>query len=105
MTKTATSTQKSQTDLSSPDSNRKAKSSGKRRRTLRQEIRRRVLISVAAAIVYVLSIGPMYWTYYNAKYNTGTALIAAIYEPLYLLCGWIPWLAMIVDAYVMLWIS
>ena len=77
----------------------------KRRRTLRQEIRRRIVATAVGFVLYVLSIGPMYWTYYDAKYNTGPLWIAVIYEPLFYLCLFIPPLSWIVDAYVMWWIG
>lgn len=75
------------------------------RRTLRQEIARRAKISAVAFVVYVLSIGPMYWPYYNSKFNLGHPIIAAIYEPLYILCQWIPPLSWLVDNYILLWIT
>lgn len=75
------------------------------KRSLWQEIRRRLIITFVAFVLYVLSIGPLYWQYYNAKFNTGSALLAAFYEPLYLLCAYIPPLSRLVDAYIMLWID
>ncbi len=54
--------------------------------------------------LYVLSIGPMYWTWIEAKHVDGSHLIAAFYEPLWKLAGWIPPLGEWVNWYVCLWI-
>lgn len=55
-------------------------------------------------VVYVLSIGPLYWQWYAGKYVSGPTVIAAFYEPLWILCGWFPPLGRLVNWYVSLWI-
>lgn len=54
--------------------------------------------------IYVLSLGPMYWRWWEGKYMHGSKLIAAFYEPLFLLSGWIPPLGWFVNGYVHLWV-
>lgn len=48
--------------------------------------------------IYVLSLGPMYWTWIRAKHVDGNSVIAAIYQPLWVLGGlidpfgeWLNW--------------
>ena len=77
----------------------------KPRRTFKQEIRRRIIALCIAIVAYVLSVGPMYWSYYDAKYNTGSLVLAMVYEPLFRLCEFIPFLGRMIDAYIMLWIG
>ncbi len=55
-------------------------------------------------VVYVLSIGPLYWQWFQGKYVSGPTIVAAFYEPLWLLCGWIPPLGRFVNWYVRFWI-
>ena len=55
-------------------------------------------------VVYILSIGPLYWQWYMGKHVNGPTLIAALYEPLYQLCGLIPPLGWFVNWYVHFWI-
>lgn len=59
---------------------------------------------VVTCVLYVLSIGPLYWQWYAGKYVSGPTVIAAIYEPLWLLCGWFPPLGELVNWYVSWWI-
>jgi len=54
--------------------------------------------------LYVLSIGPMYWIWIEAKYVDGSYIVAAFYEPLWRLCGLIPFLGDWVNWYVSFWI-
>ncbi len=54
--------------------------------------------------VYVLSIGPMYWPWYNAKYVEGPLIIAAFYEPLWLLAGWVPAIGDALNWYCSFWV-
>lgn len=57
-----------------------------------------------AFALYTFSIGPMYWTWYAGKYATGSAMIAALYEPLWRLAGWIPAFGDWLNWYVRWWI-
>ena len=52
---------------------------------------------------YVLSIGPMYWQWYSAKFVNGSPYVAAFYEPLWALSHWVPWFGEWLDFYVQLW--
>ena len=54
--------------------------------------------------IYVFSLGPMYWHWWEGKYLYGSKLIAAFYEPLYLLTKWIPPLGWFVNSYVHIWV-
>ncbi len=54
--------------------------------------------------LYVLSIGPMYWTWIAAKHVDGSYYIAAFYEPLWFLAGLVPPLGEWLNWYVCLWI-
>jgi hypothetical protein len=64
-----------------------------------------VLIQILITwVIYVLSIGPLYWQWYAGKYVNGPSVIAAFYEPLWRLCGVFPPLGRFVNWYVSLWI-
>ncbi len=54
--------------------------------------------------IYVLSIGPLYWTWYAGKHVGDPNLVAIFYEPLYQLAGLIPPLGWFLNWYVALWI-
>jgi hypothetical protein len=54
--------------------------------------------------IYVFSLGPMYWHWWEGKYMNGSRLVAAFYEPLLLLSGWIPPLGWFVNSYVHVWV-
>lgn len=53
---------------------------------------------------YILSIGPMYWSWVGAKQVDGSYYIAAIYEPLWFLAGVFPDLGEWLNWYVRFWI-
>jgi hypothetical protein len=59
---------------------------------------------IIALAIYVASIGPMYWHWYQAKYLNGWWILAAIYEPLFIVAGWIPPLGRWLNWYICLWI-
>ena len=44
-------------------------------------------VTLLLVAIYVLSIGPMFWVWYDAEYFTGNLLIRVFYAPLRLLCG------------------
>lgn len=54
--------------------------------------------------VYVLSIGPLYWKWFEGKHVSGPNLVAAFYEPLYQLAGIFPPLGEFLNWYIALWI-
>lgn len=55
--------------------------------------------------IYVLSIGPLYWQWYGARFAGGSTLLAAFYEPLVIIAQWIPPFGEWMDWYVGLWIG
>ena len=54
-------------------------------------------------LIYVLSIGPMYWQWYEARYMHGSTWVLFLYEPLHQACR-IQFIADFVDWYIDLWI-
>ena len=56
-------------------------------------------------VIYALSIGPLYWQWYGARFAGGSPLLAAFYEPLFRLASWCPPLERWMDWYVSLWIT
>ncbi len=65
------------------------------------EIAQRTFLLLA---LYVLSIGPMYWHWYNGKFVTGSKVVAAFYEPLFIAANLIGPFGEWLDWYVELWI-
>ena len=61
-------------------------------------------LAIALAI-YIGSIGPMYWKWHQSKFLNGPWIFAALYEPLYLVAGWIPPFGRWLNWYVSLWIG
>jgi len=58
-----------------------------------------------AFIIYVFSIGPMYWSWYRGVYCEGPQIAVRIYSPLYHLAGWCPPFGEWLNWYVQLWID
>ena len=54
--------------------------------------------------LYVLSIGPLYWTWYESQFVGGSSIIAAFYLPLVALAEWVPPFGDWIEWYVHLWI-
>jgi len=54
--------------------------------------------------VYTLSIGPMFWMWYEANFLDGHRWIAAFYFPLLYACERIEWFGNLVNWYINLWI-
>jgi len=52
----------------------------------------------------IISIGPMFWVWYEAVYVNGSVLVAKFYAPLVWLCDHIPWLSELVNRYINWWI-
>ena len=76
----------------------------KKRTSLRRAIVRRLVVAAVLLTLYVLSIGPLYWEWYDSRFNDGGLFWGAFYEPLFqagLLC---PPLARLIDSYIMLWV-
>jgi len=55
--------------------------------------------------LYVLSIGPLYWQWVDAKYASGSTWLAAFYEPLYLLGELWPLFGKCVNWYLTFWVG
>ncbi len=68
-----------------------------------REIRKRLMATMIVLAVYVLSIGPMFWSWYESKYLGGSPLVAAIYEPLLWTTEY-PLIRHILNAYIDWWI-
>ncbi|GIX03448.1 MAG: hypothetical protein KatS3mg113_0454 [Planctomycetaceae bacterium] len=54
--------------------------------------------------LYVLSIGPMFWTWYEGMYLDGPAWVVAFYTPLLYVCDRWEWLSWAVNTYINWWI-
>ncbi|MEO1996758.1 MAG: hypothetical protein ABGZ17_15950 [Planctomycetaceae bacterium] len=63
----------------------------------------RILVLSYVWFLYALSIGPMFWLWYDSKYLGGASLVARIYEPLLWSCE-IPPVGRAVNWYINLWI-
>jgi hypothetical protein len=55
-------------------------------------------------ILYTLSIGPMFWYWYEANYLGGDPWIAAFYWPLVFVCDHVEPYGDMVNWYINLWI-
>lgn len=73
--------------------------------SLREWVLRVIERSFLLLAVYVLSIGPMYWHWYGARFAGGSILLAAFYEPLIFIAQLFPAFGRWMDWYVSLWIS
>ncbi|MEX0727077.1 MAG: hypothetical protein WD065_12450, partial [Planctomycetaceae bacterium] len=60
---------------------------------------------IALFVLYVASIGPLYWTWYESMYLSGPKWIARLYYPLLLLCSIVPPFGDLVDWYIGLWVG
>jgi len=58
---------------------------------------------VLLVVVYALSIGPMFWQWYEAQYLSGSKLVVALYEPL-LYATRIPIIEKLLNDYINWWI-
>ncbi len=66
---------------------------------------KRLIVLAIFTTLYVLSIGPMWWTWYSGMYVSTQSdyWVIAFYEPLRLACH-IEWIDRIVTAYIEWWI-
>ena len=66
---------------------------------------KRLIVMTILTTLYVLSIGPMWWTWYSGMYVSTQSdyWVIAFYEPLRLACH-IEWIDRIVTAYIEWWI-
>lgn len=56
-----------------------------------------------SCLFYTLSIGPMFWTWYGARYVGGSRWVITFYAPLQYACEVNPYFGDCVDAYIMWW--
>ena len=56
-------------------------------------------------VLYALSIGPFYWTWYKSRFVSGSSSIAAFYEPLVWLANVVPPFGKWMNWYIHLWIG
>jgi len=57
------------------------------------------------SVLYILSIGPMFWQWYGGRNLESNSLVAAFYEPLYRIAGWCEPFGEFMNWYVDLWIG
>lgn len=73
-----------------------------------QRVRRYLLKSAVQLgicfLLYALSIGPMFWYWFQSFYVGGPKWIAKFYMPLLLLCSVCPPIGTLVNWYINLWI-
>lgn len=70
--------------------------------------RRRIPIPVRVfllLVVYVYSIGPMFWLWYEAENMGGSPFLRAFYSPLRLLCGTSQHFEEFLNRYIGWWIT
>ncbi len=54
-------------------------------------------------LIYTLSIGPMYWTWFGAAYVSGPYWVIAFYSPLQTACEYVPYYGDFVEGYIWWW--
>lgn len=54
-------------------------------------------------LLYTLSIGPMYWTWFGATYVDGCYWVTAFYSPLRIACYYVPLYGDLVESYIWWW--
>jgi hypothetical protein len=62
-----------------------------------------VLQFVVFWVIYTLSIGPMYWTWFGAAYVGGSHWVIAFYSPLQTACEYVPYYGEWVESYIWWW--
>ncbi len=75
-----------------------------RRRTWTEWLLHSMLQMVLVFCCYTLSIGPMFWYWFEATHVDGPEWIALVYAPLALLCDLVPPFGWFVNRYIDLWI-
>ncbi|MFN0198288.1 MAG: hypothetical protein ACKVT0_16190 [Planctomycetaceae bacterium] len=55
--------------------------------------------------IYVLSIAPMFWMWYESMYLSGPRWVARLYYPLALACNIFPIFSKWINAYIVWWWS
>ena len=72
--------------------------------TLGRAVVRRLKLLFWIGLVYVLSIGPMYWSWFRSKYNNEGVFWGLFYEPLWIVGNSVPPVGIAVDTYLLLWL-
>jgi hypothetical protein len=54
-------------------------------------------------LIYTLSIGPMYWTWFGSTYVGGPYWVCALYSPLRIACLYVPPYGDLVENYIWWW--
>ncbi len=67
-------------------------------------ITRSLLKLTIILVLYVLSIGPMFWYWYEAMYVGGSIFVLAFYQPLLFACQKNKFVHAFVNDYIDLWI-
>jgi hypothetical protein len=83
MTNTASSTETEVSQASDSDS-------ASDRKDLKVRILKRTIIALNVLVFYVLSIGPMFWMWYEAENLGTTPFLRIVYAPLRALCYYEP---------------
>lgn len=66
-------------------------------------LRRLALQFALIWLIYTLSIGPMFWTWFSAAYVGGPYWVIAFYSPLQLACEYVPYYGDLVENYIWWW--
>ncbi len=61
------------------------------------------VITVVAWALYTLSIGPMFWTWFGARWVDGPEWVLAFYTPLQFVCEHVPYYGDLVENYIWWW--
>jgi len=75
----------------------------KRSRLARYSVRLAIQVPLFL-LLYVASIGPLYWYWYEAQYLNGSPLITKFYFPLLKACESVEWIRFFVNKYIDWWI-
>lgn len=74
------------------------------KRYLKELALRIVIYFLVYLIVAFLTIGPMFWYWYEAVALHGSIWIAKFYAPLLFLCDHVEWISDLVNGYINWWI-
>jgi hypothetical protein len=74
------------------------------KRTWKQWFHRWGIRCAWAWLIYTLSIGPMFWSWYESVYIDGPMWVSVVYLPLLVACELCPPFGWLVNSYINLWI-
>ncbi len=75
-----------------------------RSRQRSSKLKQTLTVCVLLLVWYVLLIGPLFWSYYEALYLNGPTWVLVFFEPLRQLSR-IPFVADLIDQYILWWIT